>query len=61
MGKPHVPIERDIAEFIRRYRENGGDPGEILVTVGRTFPDASFGAVGRALALADQPQAGGSQ
>lgn len=40
MHRPHVPIERDIAGYVRAYHARGGDPGEILVAVGRTFPDA---------------------
>lgn len=52
MHRPHVPIERDIAGFVARYRERGGDEGEIICAIGRAFPGVTYGAIGRALALA---------
>lgn len=52
MHKPHVPIERDIAAFILRYRATGGDPDEILTAIGKTFPGCTYETAGRALNLA---------
>lgn len=59
MGKEHVPIERDIAAFVLRYRAQGRDPGDLLLSIGKAFPGCSYGAAGRGIILADQ-QAGGA-
>lgn len=50
MHKAHVPIERDVAAWARRYLELGGNPDEILTAMGNAFPGLSYGAAGRALA-----------
>lgn len=61
MDKPHVPIERDIAEFVIRYRDGGNDPGYLLSAIGRAFPGCSYGVAGRAITIAEQrrPARGG--
>lgn len=59
MGKPHIPIERDIAEFIARYRARGGDEGELLTAIAKAFPGCTYAAAGRAIALAGRRVGGG--
>jgi len=54
MDRPHVPIERDIADFVVRYRERGGDPGDLLIAIGKAFPGCTFAAAGRGIALAER-------
>lgn len=58
MHKPHVPIERDIAAFVRAYRHRGGDEGELLIAIGRAFPGCSYGAAGLGIHLANKSAGG---
>jgi hypothetical protein len=57
MGKPHVPLEVDVAAFVQRYLDEGGDPGEVLVAIGRAFPGVSYGLAGRAIEMANRRRA----